>query len=109
MTRQWRIVLFAFIVVGFGLVMTVHPQHVSDIDVSDIGSMARDLRKTLKDVDERLRHLELLVKDLAKAANKTGSRAPVTPPATVPSNAQSEAASKRFAAQELYQKGRIDE
>ncbi len=104
MTRQWRIVLFAFIVVGFGLVMTIHPQ-----DVSDIGSIARDLRKTMKDVDERLRRLELLVKDLTKAANKTGSRAPVAPPATVPSNAESEAVSKRFAAQELYQKGRIDE
>ena len=84
------------VIAGFVLVVAVHPQ-----DVSEIGTMAHDLRTTLKDVDDRLRHLEQLVKELSKASGKAASHDD-TPVVT-------KSASKRFAAQEAYQKGRIEE
>ena len=104
MAPRWRIVVVAVVIFGFGLVMAIHPQ-----DASDIASMARDLKKTLKDVDERLRHLRQLVKALSTGAKKTGSHTPVSPAAVAAAAAESEAASRRFAAQEAYQKGRIEE
>jgi tetratricopeptide (TPR) repeat protein len=100
MTPKWRIVVVTVVLLGCGFVMAVHPQ-----DVSDIASMARDLKKTLKDVDERLRHLEKLVKDLS-AAKKNGSRTAVQP-STVASGTTG--SSNPLEAQAAYLKGRIEE
>src|ERR1700722_8655349 len=94
---RWRIVALVGIIAGFVLVVAVHPQ-----DVSEIGTMAHDLRATLKDVDDRLRHLEQLVKELSKGSGKAASHD--SPPVAV-----AKSTSKRFAAQEAYQKGRIEE
>src|SRR5580704_14547531 len=96
MKPRWRVVVPAAIMGLFGLVAVLYPQ-----DVSDIGAMAKDLQTALKDLDGRLRHLEQLVKELSKSSDKvvTGE-APAHP---TPST------SKRFAAQEAYQKGRIEE
>ncbi len=96
MKPRWRVVVPVAILGVFGLVAVVYPQ-----DVSDIGAMAKDLRTALKDLDGRLRHLEQLVKEMSKSSDKVVSSD--TPAHPTPST------SKRFAAQEAYQKGRIEE
>jgi len=99
MKPRWRVVVPAAILGVFGLVAVLYPQ-----DVSDIGTMAKDLRSALKDLDGRLRHLEQLVKELSKADKDKDKVVSTDAPARpTPST------SKRFAAQEAYQKGRIEE
>ena len=100
MKPRWRIVVPAAILGIFGVVVAVHPQ-----DVSDAGAMVHDLRAALKEMDGKIRHLEQLVKELSKNSNKVvSSDAPASSPAQA-----SPTTSKRFAAQEAYQKGRIEE
>ena len=100
--KAWlRTSAIAILAAAFVFVVAGHSQQ----DADDIGSLARDLRKSLKDIDKRLSRLEALAKQMSKEQKKNAqpiaSSAPAAPPEST--------ASRLLAAQTAYQRGRVME
>jgi len=88
---------------GLTGIAEAQPQESPDLDVS-----IRDLRQTLTDLDDRLRRIEQLVKEVSRASTKSANRWSPAMPSSLPV-ASAAALPNVTLSREAYQRGRVAE
>jgi tetratricopeptide (TPR) repeat protein len=99
MGPRWRTIVIATGVAAFYLTAALLSQ-----DGGDLMSVARDLRKSLRDLDDRLKRIEQAIREQSrnKPASSPSKAFQVTAPKADP-------ATKILAAQDAYRRGRAEE